>query len=694
MPYKDPKGSGKEPKKNDGTKPHRNTMSRVANASKLREGQKEDEKYANGRKAVIGATVAGGVLAVGAVAALTSHCSKSKPQAQSHSNSDSSNVHWTDKDAASSDKVKHSKKAKKDSLDKNIDDILNAGKEADSSKSKSKVSKSINEILGNKSEEKGKQNNALAAVIGPASGKSETDGIPAGVKAQLNNSKSVLAMANVDTGNYSNGTHDNANKGVKDVNPDMSALYRAMTNAPEAPKATDFLSPNYKGSTTPNYGSNNYLPNDIPHTSGQHFYSPTESAPKPVTPSTINPMPTNPFASSSNGTPGKLETPTSEPAVITKPVSNGTTAPTSGVIAPSSETRPTSETKPVGSTVIEPTGNGSVNHSQAVNNPSSVSHAPVSASSSNHAQSGTNNNSQNVSASISASLSQSISASQSASISASISASLSASVSASLAGEKPNESASIAQSMSASMSQSASFSNGAQSASASQSTSQSMNSNSASNTSNSSSKPSSQGSNSLSKPNSNSTSNSNNSNSSSMNTSANNSSTQPNKPSSTSNNKPAASGSTTNNVNGSNSLNKPTQGSTSNKVVQPTTSQGTTGNKGNQSISANVPQSKPVTNTSGAAGSNTTVSQTPNNQPASNTVKVTQPTNQTVKPTTNTGNTAVSHSQPTTVQTAAPSKPTSTQVRAAVMSHLVQQAAQSVNTQVTPQTQSNVQRVQ
>lgn len=463
MPYKDPNGSKKEPnKKTPKKQSQHSTMSRVANASKLREGQQQDKKYGNAKKtAVVGGTVVAGIALVGGAYALSQHqTTHTQKQAATHDDSEDNGVHWVDEETHSH---KHHKLTSKEALNKNIDDIINAGKQAGAS-SNAKVSKSIDAIL-NGTSNNANQNKGIAAVIGPASGKAEKDGIPAGVEAQLNNAKSVLAMSNVDTGNLSNGTPAKHNQSVGNVNSDLSDLYHAMANAPKAHSATDFLNPSYNN----NNGNDNYAPawhpashehvSPISNPSVSYDHSEPASNPQPVTPATINPMPTNPFAPSANGSAGKLEPATSTaPAVISKP--------TGSKLVPGTVT---SQSKPAGSTtIIKPAGTTTGTTSAPA---SAAHHASASAQHSAGKSQSANNSAAQHSASVSASISASVSASMSASISASLSASLSASASASLAGHSQTASASIAHSMSASMSQSASFSNGAHSASASHSAS-------------------------------------------------------------------------------------------------------------------------------------------------------------------------------------------------------------------------------
>lgn len=460
MPYKDPNGSKKEPsKKTPKKQSQHSTMSRVANASKLREGQQQDKKYGNAKKtAVVGGTVVAGIALVGGAYALSQHqATHTQKQAATHDDSEDNGVHWVDEGTHSH---KHHKLTSKEALNKNIDDIINAGKQASAS-SNAKVSKSIDAIL-NGTSNNANQNKGIAAVIGPASGKAEKDGVPAGVEAQLNNAKSVLAMSNVDTGNLSNGTPAKHNQSVGNVSPDLSDLYHAMANAPKAHAATDFLNPSYNN----NNGNDNYAPawhpashehvSPISNPSVSYDHSEPASNPQPVTPATINPMPTNPFAPSANGSAGKLEPASSTaPAVISKPTTGSATKLVPGTV--------TSQSKPAGSTtIIKPVGPTSV--------PASAAHSASAQHSAGKSQSANNSAAQH-SASVSASISASVSASMSASISASLSASMSASASASLAGHSQTTSASIAHSMSASMSQSASFSNGAHSASASHSAS-------------------------------------------------------------------------------------------------------------------------------------------------------------------------------------------------------------------------------
>ena len=462
MPYKDPNGSKKEPnKKTPKKQSQHSTMSRVANASKLREGQQQDKKYGNAKKtAVVGGTVVAGIALVGGAYALSQHqTTHTQKQAATHDDSEDNGVHWVDEGTHSH---KHHKLTSKEALNKNIDDIINAGKQADAS-SNAKVSKSIDAIL-NGTNNNANQNKGIAAVIGPASGKTEKDGVPAGVEAQLNNAKSVLAMSNVDTGNLSNGTPAKHNQSVGNVNPDLSDLYHAMANAPKAHAATDFLNPSYNN----NNGNDNYAPawhpashehvSPISNPSVSYDHSEPTSNPQPVTPATINPMPTNPFAPSANGSAGKLEPATSTaPAVISKP--------TGSKLVPGTVT---SQGKPAGSTtIIKPAGTTGTTSAPA----SAAHHASASAQHSAGKSQSANNSAAQHSASVSASISASVSASMSASISASLSASMSASASASLAGHSQTASASIAHSMSASMSQSTSFSNGAHSASASHSAS-------------------------------------------------------------------------------------------------------------------------------------------------------------------------------------------------------------------------------
>lgn len=463
MPYKDPNGSKKEPnKKTPKKQSQHSTMSRVANASKLREGQQQDKKYGNAKKtAVVGGTVVAGIALVGGAYALSQHqTTHTQKQAATHDDSEDNGVHWVDEGTHSH---KHHKLTSKEALNKNIDDIINAGKQADAS-SNAKVSKSIDAIL-NGTSNNANQNKGIAAVIGPASGKAEKDGVPAGVEAQLNNAKSVLAMSNVDTGNLSNGTPAKHNQSVGNVSPDLSDLYHAMANAPKSHAATDFLNPSYNN----NNGNDNYAPawhpanhghvSPISNPSVSYDHSEPASNPQPVTPATINPMPTNPFAPSANGSAGKLEPATSTaPAVISKPTGSN--------LVPGTVT---SQSKPAGSTtIIKPAGTTTGTTSAPT---SAAHHASASAQHSAGKSQSANNSAAQHSASVSASISASVSASMSASISASLSASVSASASASLAGHSQTASASIAHSMSASMSQSASFSNGAHSASVSHSAS-------------------------------------------------------------------------------------------------------------------------------------------------------------------------------------------------------------------------------
>lgn len=463
MPYKDPNGSKKEPnKKNPKKQSQHSTMSRVANASKLHEGQQQDKKYGNAKKtAVVGGTVVAGIALVGGAYALSQHqTTHTQKQAATHDDSEDNGVHWVDEGTHSH---KHHKLTSKEALNKNIDDIINADKQAGAS-SNAKVSKSIDAIL-NGTGNIANQNKGIAAVIGPASGKAEKDGVPAGVEAQLNNAKSVLAMSNVDTGNLSNGTPAKHNQSVGNVNPDLSDLYHAMANAPKAHSATDFLNPSYNN----NNGNDNYAPawhparhehvTPISNPDVSYDHSEPASNPQPVTPATINPMPTNSFAPSATGSAGKLEPATNTaPAVISKP--------TGSKLVPGTVT---SQSKPAGSTtIIKPAGITTGTTSAPA---SAAPHVSASAQHSAGKSQSANNSAAQHSASVSASISASVSASMSASISASLSASMSASASASLAGHNQTASASIAHSMSASMSQSASFSNGAHSASASHSAS-------------------------------------------------------------------------------------------------------------------------------------------------------------------------------------------------------------------------------